>query len=86
MGSKGKIMIKLKDKDTGLALDSITEGQLQFLIDQLEEESNGDQDYCVNQITIDLFKKAAGADPSLIPLLRTALNGREEMEIIWSRA
>lgn len=78
-------MIKLKDKDTGLALDSITEGQLKFLIDQLEEESDEDQDYYVNQTTVDLFETADGADPALIAILRKALNGKEEMEIIWSR-
>jgi hypothetical protein len=31
-------MIQLHDKDTGAPLGSITEAQLQFLIDQLEEE------------------------------------------------
>jgi hypothetical protein len=79
-------MIKLQDKESGLALDSITEAQLKFLIDQLEEESDNDQDYYVNQTTIDLFENVAGADPALITLLRHALNGREEMEIVWSRS
>lgn len=78
-------MIKLKDKDTGLALDSITEDHLKFLIDQLEEESGEDQDYYLNQTTVDLFAAVEGADPVLISVLRKALNGREEMEIVWSR-
>ncbi|OGB23970.1 MAG: galactosyldiacylglycerol synthase [Burkholderiales bacterium RIFCSPLOWO2_02_FULL_57_36] len=78
-------MIKLKDKDTGLALDSITEEHLKFLVDQLEEESDEDQDYYLNQTTVDLFAAVDGADPALIDVLRKALNGREEMEIVWSR-
>ncbi len=36
-------MPKLYDKDTGAWLGTITEEQLQFLIDQLKEESSEDQ-------------------------------------------
>jgi len=75
---------KLHDKDSGNLLGTITEQQLQFLIDQLEEESNADQDYYINEATLDMFE-AAGADAGLLTLLRSALAGREEMEIRWSR-
>jgi len=78
-------MINLTDKDTGAALGSITEEQLKFLADQLEEESGDDQDYYINKDTIDMFEEADG-DPALISTLRNALDGREEMEIVWSRA
>ena len=63
-------MIQLHDKETGKALGSITEAQLQFLKEQLEEESARDQDYYVNADTIDTFEKN-GADPGLVALLRS---------------
>jgi hypothetical protein len=78
-------MIQLHDKDTGAPLGSITEAQLQFLNDQLEEESSKDQDYYINETTVDLFEQR-GAEPALVRLLRGALKGRSEMEIRWSRS
>ena len=78
-------MIRLHDKDTGALIGTITEDNLQFLVDQLEEEAGDDQDYYINETTIDLFEEA-GADKSLVALLRGALTGREEMEIRWSRS
>ena len=76
-------MVKVYDSESGALLGSISEKQLQFLIDQLEEESSEDRDYYINEITIDMFEEA-GADPALVTLLRGALNGRTEMEIRWS--
>ena len=38
-------MIQLHEKETGVFLGTITNAQLQFLIDQLEEESTDDMDY-----------------------------------------
>ena len=75
-------MIKLYDKDTGVFLGTITEVQLQFLIDQLEEESTEDTDYYINQATLDLFEET-GADADLLALLRQALGTREDIEIQW---
>ena len=78
-------MIQLHDKETGAWIGTITEENLQFLIDQLEEESRTDQDYYINETTIDNFEES-GADKELISLLRGALNGRTEMEVRWSRS
>jgi processive 1,2-diacylglycerol beta-glucosyltransferase len=77
-------MIQLHDKDSGARIGTITEAQLQFLIDQLEEETRDDQDYYINDTTLDLFEQQ-GADKALVALLRKALAGRNEMEIRWSR-
>jgi hypothetical protein len=77
-------MIKIYDSATGAWLGTIDEEQLQFLIDQLEEESSQDQDYYINEATLEMFQDA-GADPALITMLRAALKGRTEMEIRWSR-
>ena len=77
-------MIQLHDKETGKALGSITEAQLQFLKDRLEEESARDQDYYLNADTIDMFERD-GADATLVALLRGAMGDRQEMEIRWSK-
>jgi processive 1,2-diacylglycerol beta-glucosyltransferase len=77
-------MIELRDKETGRSLGSITEDQLQFLVDQLEEESSTDTDYYLNTATLDMFVDN-GIDPQLLALLRGALGNREDMEIEWSR-
>ncbi len=77
-------MVELFDAASGSRLGQITDEQLQFLIDQLEEESEVDQDYYINQDTVDMFE-SEGADPALILLLRQALAGREDMDIRWER-
>jgi hypothetical protein len=78
-------MIQLKNKDTGSLIGNITEEQLQFLIDQLEEEFEEDKDYYINSDTIMLLEKKGG-DPSLIDLLNRAMGDKPDMEIIWSRS
>jgi hypothetical protein len=80
----GDIMINLRDLQTGRTLGPITESQLQFLIDQLEEESPTDTDYYLNRATLDMLEQN-GADAELLKILRSALGDREDMEIQWSR-
>jgi processive 1,2-diacylglycerol beta-glucosyltransferase len=75
-------VVTLYDKETGKFLGTIQEQQLQFLSDQLEEESLNDTDYYMNKATIELLE-STGADPALVGLLRQALGEREEMEIRW---
>ena len=77
-------MIQLRDKETGRTVGSITDDQLQFLIDQLEEESATDTDYYLNTATLDMFVEK-GIDPQLLTVLREALGPREEMDIEWMR-
>ena len=75
-------MIQLFDADSKQQIGSISEEQLAFLRKQMEEESLEDQDYYINTATIDMFE-SAGADAGLLDLLRSAMNGREEMTILW---
>ena len=77
-------MIHLFDDETGAPIGTITEDQLQYLIDQLEEESAADTDYYINRETLDAFEQD-GADPALLALLRAALGKRDDMEIRWER-
>ena len=77
-------MIKLYEAGTGIFLGTLTDAQLQFLIDQLEEESTEDTDYYINSTTLEVFE-SVGADATLLALLRQALGSREEMDIQWVR-
>ena len=77
-------MINLNEKDTNKSLGQITEDQLQYLIDNLEEEWLEDQDYVITPLLLEYFE-GNGADTELVSLLRNALAGRDEIEIVWSR-
>lgn len=75
-------MIDLRNKDTGEAVGSITEDQLQFMVDQLEEDADSDRNYWLNRETLDLFA-ANGADADLIALLGAAMGDADEIEVEW---
>jgi processive 1,2-diacylglycerol beta-glucosyltransferase len=78
-------MIQLRDKATGSVLGSISEEELQFLIDQLEEEWEEDTDYYLNRTTFEMLN-TRGASQHLLDLLERAMGGRNEIEIEWSRS
>ncbi len=77
-------MVKIYDEATGTVYGTISEAQLQFLVDQLEEESLEDTDYYINGATLDMLE-AEGADAGLLTVLRNALGDREDMDIRWTR-
>ena len=77
-------MINLREKGTDKPLGQISEEQLQYLIDHLEEEWLEDQDYAITPLLLQVFEEQ-GADPALVSLLREALGSRAEIEIVWSR-
>ena len=76
-------MIALRDKDTGAELGSISEEQLQFLVDQLEEEYAEDRDYYINRTMLDVMRQR-DADPGLVDLISKAMGDRDGVEIVWS--
>ena len=77
-------MIQIYDDQTGDLLGTITKAQLQYLIDQLEEEDSEDQNYYVDRGTLDWFEEHK-VDPALESLLREALGDREGMDIRWEK-
>ena len=77
-------MITLRDTESGDTLGSISEADLETLIHALEEESLADRDYYIQAETVDLLEQEK-ASPALVALLRTALAGRDGVEIAWSR-
>ena len=74
-------MIRLHEKETGVFVGTITDAQLQFLMDQLEEESADDTDDDIDHATLDLFEEME-AEADVLALLRQALGTREGMEIV----
>ena len=77
-------MIDVYNKATNELLGSITEADLQVLVDALEEESSEDQDYYIDAATIDVIGDGRASD-YLLKLLRTALGDSEGVDIRWSR-
>jgi hypothetical protein len=77
-------MINLREKNTGNPLGQISEAQLQYLIENLEEEWLEDQDYAITPLLLQVFENQ-NADPELVSLLRNALAGRDVVEVVWSR-
>lgn len=77
-------MIDLYNSATNQLLGSITEPDLQVLINRLEEESSTDQDYYITAETIDLLGDGRASD-HLLKLLRAALGSHEGVEIRWER-
>ena len=78
-------MVILKNKKNGQWLGSITEAQLQFLIDELEEEAKDDQDYWLNLTMIEMLE-AKGADKVLVDILKHGIGDQEDLEIVWSKS
>lgn len=77
-------MPNLYNQTTGELISSITEAQLQSLVDQLEEESLEDQDYAIDPMTLAYFE-GQGIDPDLVGMLRAALGNRLEITVRWTR-
>jgi hypothetical protein len=60
----------------------LSEEQLDFLVDNLEEEWPEDRDYYINRQMLDLLKQR-GADATLVHMLTQALGDRDEVDILW---
>ena len=78
-------MIRLKNKETDEILGSITEDELQFLIDHLEEEFEEDTDYYLNRTTVEMLADK-GASRALMDILEHALGDSDDVEIVWVRS
>jgi hypothetical protein len=75
-------MPRLLRLDTGDELGTITDVQLKFLVDQLEEEHDDDQNYFINRETLELLSDN-GADPELLAVLEKGIGDDDEMNIAW---
>jgi hypothetical protein len=77
-------MVKLYNNDTGQYLGRIADEDLQFLIDNLEEESLTDTDYYINRETLELLKEK-GMSEDFAKLIENAMGGGDEIEIRYER-
>ena len=77
-------MIDLYNVSTNQLIGSITEADLQVLVDALEEESAEDQDYYIDAATIDVIADGR-ATTHLVGLLRSALGSSDGVDIRWER-
>jgi hypothetical protein len=77
-------MIDLYNNDTGKMVGSITDADLQLLMDHLEETAGDDQDYYITQDTIDMLGDGEATD-HLLGLLKAALGSSEGVEVRWQR-
>ncbi len=75
-------MPKLYNQTNGDVIGDLTATQLQFLIDQLEEEDSKDKDYFINKDTLAMFRTADG-DPELIAMIEGAMDEKGEVDIEW---
>jgi hypothetical protein len=75
---------RLYNKDTGNLIGELSTEQLQELIDLLEEESDDDRDYYVDQDIL-AFMEEEGADKALLELIRPHIGAGEDagIEIEW---
>jgi hypothetical protein len=79
-------MISLSDKASGASIGTLTESQLQILVDQLEETDLDDQDYFIDRRTIDMIKTIGADYAALVDVLERAVGDRDAVDIVWSRS
>ena len=79
----GIVAILLHDAERGTFIGRISNAQLDILVEHLEQESEQDRSYYVDAATIEMLA-AAGADETLVDLLKGALAGRDGVEVRWS--
>jgi hypothetical protein len=77
-------MVKIYDKGTKKFLGVISEEELQFLADNLEEESIQDDDYYINRATLEYLVEQ-GMTPHLRKILEQAMKSRDSVEITWKK-
>jgi len=73
-------MIKLYDNENEKEIGLITEPQLEFLIEELADESLDEYTYNIN-LSVISYLEGSGAEPQLVTLLRGALGSRTSMEL-----
>ncbi|MDE0186413.1 MAG: galactosyldiacylglycerol synthase [Candidatus Poribacteria bacterium] len=73
-------IFRLVDLEHDQEIGIITENQVQFLIENLEEGGIEDQDYYINEETYD-FLAENGCEVELLEMLAEALERRDEIDI-----
>lgn len=85
LGAQGQTqgMARLYRVDNGETIGQLNEIQLKFLVGMLEEEDEKDQDYFIDQDTLELFSDN-GCDAELLAMLESALDdGEDGVDVAW---
>jgi len=77
-------VVKLYDKKTRQYLGRVSDEDLQFLIDHLEEESLTDTDYYINRTTLEVLK-GKGMNEDFARLIENAMGGNSDIDIAYER-
>lgn len=77
-------MARLFNDASGALIGEISPAELQFLIDQLEEEDATDDDYFIDADTVDMLEENGGS-MSLIALLRNSVGDTDGIDIRWEK-
>ena len=72
--------MKLYDGESDAEIGEITEAQLEFLVENLADESLDEYTYNINPSVI-AYLEGSGGDSGLVSLLRRALGTRTSMEL-----
>jgi hypothetical protein len=76
--------VHLFDKATEQEIGLLSDEQFRFLQEHLEAEDADDDDYYIDQATLDLLDEQGG-DPLVLEMLRTAMGSRADMDVRWRR-
>ncbi|MBA3462236.1 MAG: galactosyldiacylglycerol synthase [Deltaproteobacteria bacterium] len=75
-------MPRLIRLDSGDDIGTISDVQLKFLVEQLEEEHEEDQEYFIDRAMLELMADNGG-DPELLAMLEKAMGDDDSMNIAW---
>ena len=73
-------MYELTRKSDQQPLGVISDEEMQFLRNNLEEESLTDDDYTISRLTLE-YLRGNGLNSHLAQILETALGGQDDVEI-----
>ena len=75
-------MPRLIRLDTGNNIGNISDAQLKFLIEQLDEEHEEDEEYYIDREAIEVMSDNGG-DPDLLAMLEKAIGDDDQLTIAW---
>jgi len=77
-------MPRLYNKQSGALLGTVSDADVNLLVEQLEEEAIADVDYFVDAATVEILE-SAGASGTLVQMLRAAIGDGEGVDIRWEK-
>ena len=77
-------MPRIYKKESGALLGTVSESDVECLVDVLEEEDSKDVDYFIDLATVDILEDN-GASAALVQMLRAAIGAAEGVDIRWEK-